>query len=493
MVFRRYLSTGGELFFAGNILVKQLPRILFILSLAVLSLGGCSMFTPQLRETAPIAMPDRFSLFTEADGGPGQWWHAFGSVELNGLVNEALSGNFDIRTAAAKVKQAEAEALKAGAELAPTLDYAGSGEKSWQQTKTDNGGQASSQANTLIAGLSASYEVDLWGRLQALHTAELLEYQATREDLDAAAVTIAADVITAWVDILSVRQQITILEKQIDINQRMLKLQELRFVNGKADALAVSQQNESLAAARAILPTLQLQEEQQCNALAVLLGRAGKGDVTLHQAELPDLIPLPATGLPADLLASRPDVRSAGLRLKEADWQVSAARANRLPSMTLSADAVFSSSSMELLFSNWVSTLAASITGPLFDAGYRSAEVELARAQADQYLTTYAQTVAEAIQEVEDSLVTEKRQTEYISRLNEQLQATRVTVKDANLQYMNGQDNYLSYMSAWTSVQALERQLVTEQATLIKNRVTLYRTLGGDWTRTLLASASSNP
>jgi len=202
------------------------------------------------------------------------------------------------------------------------------------------------------------------------------------------------------------------------------------------------------------------------------------------------LIPLPKTGLPADLLASRPDVRAAGLRLKEADWQVSAAKADRLPAMTLSTEAVFSSSSLDLLFSNWISSLAASITGPLFDAGSRAAEVELAAAGTDEYLTAYAQTVAEAVQEVENSLITEKRQTEYINLLKDQLDASRITVKNAHLQYMNGQDNYLDYLTAWTTAQSLERQLVEEQATLVKNRVTLYRTLGGDWTKKLIPDLS---
>ncbi len=435
-------------------------------------------------------MPDRFSLYTESDPGPGKWWQAFGNHELNALVDEALSGNFDIRTAISKLKQARAEARKAGADLFPTLDYDAAAEKSRQQTKTDDDGRSSTQSKNLSAGLSASYELDLWGRLRALHNSELLEYQATREDLEAATVTVAADVTTAWIDILSVRQQISILEEQIKINQQILNLQELRFMNGQADSLDVSQQSEALAEAKAILPTLQLEEEQQGNALAVLLGRAGKGNITISRTHLPHLIPLPKTGLPADLLASRPDVRAAGLRLKEADWQVSAAKADRLPSMTLSTEAAFSSSSLDLLFSNWISSLAASITGPLFDAGSRAAEVELAAAETDEYLTAYAQTVAEAVQEVENSLITEKRQTEYINLLKDQLDASRITVKNAHLQYMNGQDNYLDYLTAWTTAQSLERQLVEEQATLVKNRVTLYRTLGGDWTKKLIPDLS---
>ncbi len=462
-------------------------KYLCCLAAAGVLLAGCSMFTPEIRPQTPIALPEHYNpLYTDADPGPGKWWQAFGSKELNALVDRALSDNFDVKTALSKVRQAEASARKAGADLSPSLDGNLGGEKQWQQTKTDAKGRSSSESKTFFTGLSAGYELDLWGRLAALHTSEILEYEATREDLEAASVTVAADVVTAWVDILSLRRQIAILEEQIKMNRQMLKLQELRFLNGQADTLDVSQQREALAEARSSLPILKQKEEQQLSALAVLLGQAGASGVSITDADLPALIPLPKTGLPADLLASRPDVRAAGLRLKSQDWKVSAAKSDRLPSLTLSADAVFSSNALDLLFSNWISTLAASVTGPLFDGGKKAAEVDRARAEADQYLTAYARTVAEAVQEVEDSLIAEKRQGEYIVLLNEQLHVTRLTVKDARLQYMNGQDNYLSYLTAWTSVQRLERQLIDEQATQVKNRIALYRTLGGDWTKTLI-------
>jgi NodT family efflux transporter outer membrane factor (OMF) lipoprotein len=459
--------------------------------LLLVLLGGCAVFTPPVRDPAPIAMPERFSLYTEADPGPGAWWQGFASTELDRLVTEALSGNFDIRTAAARVAQAEAAARTSGAALLPTLDAEGGAQRSVQQSTTESGASSRTRSTELSAGLASGYELDLWGRLRALRNADLLAYQASRDDLNAAAMTVAADVVNSWVGILSVRRQISILDNQIAMNRRMLDLQKLRFLNGQATVLDVSQQNEALAAAKAILPTLQLEEETQMNALAVLLGRAGRGELSIEPTALPDLPPLPGTGLPADLLASRPDVHAAGLRLAEADWQVTAARADRLPSMNLSANALFSSGAMNLLFSNWVSTLAGSISAPLFDGGSRAAAVESARAGADEYLTAYASAVSTAIREVEDCLVTEKRQTEYLARLQEQLEAARQTLRDAQLQYTNGQDNYLSYLNSWTSVQALERQLVREQATLIQNRVGLYRALGGDWTRNAVPYVSS--
>ena len=459
------------------------------LFIIVLILAGCTLFQPQVRPDAPIDLPERYSLYNSDDPGPGRWWESFGSEELNRLVDQALAGNFDVRSAWALLKQADAVARQAGADLKPDLEYSAGAEKRWRRTKADGSGAERSDDETFSAGLTAAYELDLWGRLAALRQSETLELDASREDLDAAAVTVAAEVVTTWIDILSLRRQIDILNEQIDLNRRMLKLQVLRFSNGQSDALEVAQQKEVLAKAKANLPPLQLEEQVQRNALAVLLGLAGSGDLAVDQSTLPKLISLPAAGMPADILAARPDVRAAGLRLKSTDWQVSAARADRLPALTLSADATFSSDSLDLLFSNWVATLAASIAGPIFDGGYRAAEVDRVRAEAGEALAAYAQTVAEAIQEVEDSLATETRQAEYITLLEEELEASRASMKASRLQYLNGQANYLDYLSAWTSVQSLERQLVDEKATRIKNRVTLYRTLGGNWTRNLAGDA----
>ncbi len=274
---------------------------------------------------------------------------------------------------------------------------------------------------------------------------------------------------------------------QINNNITLLNLQRLRFSNGRAGALDVSQQRQALAAAKAERPLLQRSEQQLINRLTLLLGKTTSSHLSIEQDRLPSLIALPATGLPADLLAARPDVRAAGLRLHAADWTVSAARADRLPDMALSAQAAFSSGSLDLLFDNWIITLASSITGPLVDGGRRTAEVSRTRAVAEERLSSYAKTVAVAVKEVEDTLVGEDRQGAYVLLLNDQLRAARLTLKDARLQYRNGRSDYLSYLTAWTSVQRLERQLVNEEATLIKNRVALYRTLGGDWTGHMIA------
>lgn len=457
--------------------------------------SGCAAFTPVERPDAPLEIPLQYSLYGAETPGPDNWWKSFDSAELNRLVETALGANYDIQIAAAQLRQADAVARQAGAGLWPAVDAEAGAGVTRQQSKTAAGAPAANaESQTWTAGLAASYEVDLWGRLRAGRTAEILNAQASEADLATARMTVAASVVETWVDLLSVRKQERILEKQIHTNQTLLELEKLRFANGQATALDVSQQREALAAAKAQMPSLRISEQQLLSSLAILLGKATQPDLEGESADLPTLLPLPSVGIPADLLAARPDVRAAGLRLKSADWSVAAARADRLPNITLSASAAFSSGSLDLLFDNWLLNLAGSVTGPVFDAGSRKAEVERARAEADEYLATYAQTVASAVHEVEDNLVSEKQQGLYIALLGEQLDAARTTLKDARLQYINGQGDYLSYLTAWSSVQDLERQLIAEQANQIKYRVALYRALGGAWTEPPAAEAAAgNP
>jgi multidrug efflux system outer membrane protein len=455
-----------------------------LMILAALFLEGCSTFSPKVRDDAPIDMPKQYTLFSESEGGPDLWWQAFNSKELNELVGDSLSNNFDIQTAWARLKQAQAVAQKTNANKMPTLDYDGGAQyRRIESRLSSDDDVTTTDDQAWRLGMAASYEMDLWGKLHSRRQAEAYRLEAARHDHDAAVVTVSAKVTTTWVDILATRQNISILLKQINNNEKLLKLQRLRFMNGRAKALGVSQQRGALAAARAELPLLQLRERQLINSLVFLMGKATASDLNLRQKTLPEVIPMPATGLPVDLLAARPDVRAAGLRLQAADWEVVTARADRLPAFALSAQGIFSSGSLDLLFDNWVANLAAGIAGPLFDGGRRTAEVERVRAVAEERLASYAGTVANAVREVEDSLVAEDRQRVYLQRLTEQLQAVRLTLKAAGVQYQNGQGDYLSYLIAWTGLQRLERQVVTEKATLIKNRVALYRTLGGDWMR----------
>lgn len=458
---------------------KTLPTLMAILILA-LSTTGCSFFSPAPRGPMTSLLPETFSLYSEQATPPDKWWKTFDNKELNGLVLEALAANLDIQAAWARLRQIRATAVQAGAGQYPTLDASGGYTHTRSGTNASDGSEITYADNHSL-GLSAGYEADLWGRVEATAASGELDALASREDLNTAAMTVAGEVVSKWLQIQMQRQKKQILAQQIQANQIYLELIELRFRNSLATALDVYQQRENVARVKAELPPVESEEQILLHELAILLGRPA-GAVEVADAALPQLSALPGLGLPSDLLANRPDIRSAGLKLHSADWTVAAARADRLPSISLGADAAYSGAQLATIFHNWMFTLAAAIAGPIFDGGHSAAEVEKARGVVEERLADYRLTVLTAFKEIEDALAQEKWQARYIEARRTQLEAARVNLNEATVRYRQGLEDYLPVLNALLSVQELELSEVQDQTNLILYRVALHRALGGNWT-----------
>jgi len=402
-----------------------------------------------------------------------------GNMELDCLVRQGLKGNYDLKVKRARIDQAQASLEKEEASLAPGLDFSLGGSKKHSQTKINSSrGAVSDGSHSWDGSLTGSYTVDVWGEAAAGIQAKVHALEGARQDLNDASLALTADISRTWINIISVRNRLKLLHSQIKVNTTHLDLQKLRFFNGRASALDVSQQRESLAKAMSTVPLLEKEEKQLLNSLGFLMGETPGQPVQVSTNDLPAMGEKIAPGIPADLLENRSDIQAARVRLMASQSGVEAARADLLPSFTLNASALFSSGSLDLLFHNWVATLGASLAGPLFDGGQRRAEVERTRAVVRENLNLYAKTVAQAIREVEDSLVGIDRQKAYIHQLEQELEVTRLTLKDARVQYLNGQSSYLNYLTAWSAIEKLERQLVSERAGLAKEQISLYRVMG---------------
>jgi outer membrane protein, multidrug efflux system len=189
-------------------------------------------------------------------------------------------------------------------------------------------------------------------------------------------------------------------------------------------------------------------------------------------------------GIPAELLEQRPDIRAAGLRLQAADWQLAAAKADRLPAVRLTSD-ISSSGDFADLFDNWLLNLAGNLTAPLLDGGQRSAEVDRNQAIIREQLAAYRETVLTAIREVEDALISEQKLQEQQIALRHQLNLAEQALSIAKNRYQKGLSTYLPVLTELQSVEQLQQNLLTQQLDLLTNRVTLHRALGGDWTEQL--------
>lgn len=440
---------------------------------------SCSPFNPVDDPNTPGQLPTAYSLYNGTLDFSSPWWEAVGLPELSRLIDEALSGSFTLKEAWARLQQARALADQAGAARYP--DLSGSVFVDYARRRSAIAGNGSQSEETYGLGLVSNYELDLWGRVRSQREAALFTVKATQADLHTASVSVAAEVANRWVRIISLRLQKLLLEKQLENNLTFLELIELRFRNGIVSALDVYQQKQVVESVRARIPLVEAETQLLMHQLAVLLGRPPRSDLGLTQMELPVIGRLPAVGLPADLLANRPDVRAAGMRLQAAGWQVAAARANRLPALRFTADAQYGGSDLALLFDTWLLSLAANLTAPILDGGRRAAEVDLTQAQADENLWTYRQAVLTAVKEVEDAMTSEIRQREHIKGLQAAKDAARRGLEEAITRYRRGLSDYLPVLTQLLAVQDLERNLISQQEQLILFRVGLYRALGGGW------------
>ncbi len=451
----------------------------FILTIIFLLVASCAPFKPQERQSPEGELPRSFSLYTSESEPEARWWEEFNDPDLNVLITEALSDNLTLKEAWSRLVQTRALAVQAGAALYP--DLTGTAEADYARQRSDNGSRKTISNEDYSLGVISSYELDLWGRIRAGRESALLEVTAAREDLNTAAMTLAAEVANRWVNIISQRMQKRLLERQLQTNLTILELIELRFRMSMVSALDVYQQKQVVEDIMAEIPLVEAEEQVLRHELALLLGKPPGTSLKISREDLLEPAEIPATGLPADLLSSRPDLRRAGMRLQAADWQVAAARANRLPAIRLTAGAQYGKGDMDVLFNNWLLSLAGNLTAPIFDGGRRAAEVDRRQALVDENLFTYRQAVLTAIKEVEDALVVEAKQREHIRALENVMLSARKALEEAGIRYRNGLTDYLPVLTQLLAVQGLERNLIRQQAILLNARVSLYRSLGGTW------------
>ena len=424
----------------------------------------------------PVALPEAFSAQGEAPT-PGKWWTAFGDAQLNSLIDQALQDNFSLRIAWDRLDQARAVAAQSGAPLLPSLD--GNADASRTVRKASGVGRTYNTDYSL--GLVASYEADLWGRVRSTHDAEQLNAYASDEDVNAAAVTVTAEIAQTWHKLIEQRGQLSLLDEQIKTNQTHVDVITLKFRRGQVFATDVLQQRELVESSRGDRVLVESGVKVLEHQLAVLSGRSPGSVVFDVPEELPSLPPLPATGLVADWLRRRPDVRAAELRVRAADRRVAAAIADQFPKLGLTINAETSAERVRDLFDNWLAGLAANLAAPLFDAGQRRAEVKRARAAVSEQLSSYGQVVLNSVREVEDALSQEASQARYVASLVKQLELAKRSTDQTLENYTKGTMDFTRYLTTLLSHQQLQRSHLQSRRDLVLFRIDLYRALAGGW------------
>ena len=460
--------------------------IFMLATLAATSLTLCSC-TPWVRQAnvnTVIAAPEAFSL-SGSGKVPDKWWTVLGDAELDKLIETALRDNLDLISTWDRLAEARATARRSDAGLYPSLTGNGGASRTRTETHKGPGGFAAAKGTTYTSnfslGLVASYEVDLWGRVRSTSDASALDVLVSQEDLDAAAITLTAEVAQTWYRLLESGEQIKLLDSQIETSKQVLELVQLRFGLGKVPAIDLLQQRQQLESKMAEKAQTRSRRTVLAHQLAVLLGKA-PGAFKASDGAFPIKLPeLPATGLSADLVRRRPDIRSAHYRVAAANKRVAAAIADRFPRVSLSLQGGSATNKVHDLLDNWFATLAANLTAPILDGGARAAEVDRTKAVASRQLHTYAQKILIAIKEVEDALAREARQREYIVSLDKQLKLSDEVIVKTRQRYANGDKavDYLRTLATLESHQRLQRTTLLARRELIDIRIGLYRALAG--------------
>jgi len=428
---------------------------------------------------ASVPTPARLPISFTASGQrelPERWWTDFGDPALDRLVEAALLGNFDLRTFWDRLAQFEAIAAGEGAARRLTVDATAGAEGSVTRREHEN-----LDTTDFRLGIAARYELDFWGRLRAREEAAGFDVRASEEEVRTAAISLSALVATTWYQLVERREQIALLEEQNRTNAQILELIELRFQQGQFAAADVLRQRQLIEATRGDGVLAEADAELLENLLAVLLGRAPGRPLRIGEARRLELPSLPDTGVPARLVERRPDVRSAFYRVLASDRDVAAAIADRYPRFSLSGLLRTNSGGAGELFRTWFASLLLEGVQPILDGGARGAELDRTRAVVSERLSDYGATILTALREVEDALVGERRQREFLRSLDRQIELSEEVLDRIRDRYLNGAVGYLDTLQAIISLQNLQRSRVLANHRLIEFRINLCRALAGGW------------
>jgi NodT family efflux transporter outer membrane factor (OMF) lipoprotein len=464
------------------------------LAAVALALSACSLLgkgpqPPGIASNMPAAWAEQ--PLSDAAVTAHDWWRSFNSQELSALIAEALNANPDLVIATERVHQAEAQVRIAGASLFPELGF-GAG-TSRRETRPDGGSWSASSGSN--ATLSASYELDLWGRNAAGVRSAQFSLRSTRYDLETVRLTLVAGVASAYFQVLSLRGRLAVARENLVIADRVFAVVDARFRNGAASALDLARQQSAVLGQRAAIPPLELQERQTLFALALLLGRppegfnAGfaprlNGAAPAPALKLTDLlVPRIAPGLPADLLTRRPDLASAEAQLASANANVAVARAALLPGIQLTASAGLASSVLINFLNAPTATVAlgASVAQSIFDGGRLRSQVDVAASREREVVENYRKAILAALADVESALASSSR-TGAQELLQEQiLEQARRALRLAEIRYREGVDDLLTVLDAQRTLFQAEDQLAQIRLARLQASLGLFKALGGGW------------
>jgi len=464
----------------------------------LLALSGC-VSVPELKWPSfdlPAAAPASNQGASLPQQRLDTWWTLYGDPSLDRLMEEALAHNADLRLAAARVDEAQANLRLADGARYPTLG-ASAGISRNRSSGANSFNPPVLLSNKFQAGLDAAYEIDWWGRYRSASQAAQADLLASEMGREVIRNGLTATAANAWFNLRTLDAQLKLADQTLANRRAWLELQKLRQRVGEASELEFSQAEAELAAVEATRAQLVRALGQQENALAVLLGRSprqlaeGKPERADALPQVPDV----PGGLPSDLLSRRPDIRQAEAGLRAADARIDEARAAIFPSLALTANLGSESKDLSDLFSGPATVwgLAASLAQTLYNAGRTEAALQATLARREQALIGYEQAVRLAFGETLDALVAVRQSREQGEAETRRVAAQRRAAELAELRYRNGESSHIEVLDAQRNLYQAEQNRLDAELARLAAAANLFKALGGGFRADRQAGPSSQP
>jgi NodT family efflux transporter outer membrane factor (OMF) lipoprotein len=468
--------------------MKWQPFALAIFGGTCIALAACSVGPAYKRPDIPLPGQWHESAAGANGARPGSaaavwpaadWWHGFGSARLDELIAEAERANDDLAGAVARVEEADAQVRIAGAALLPAVDLGAAATRE----RAEVTGLGPRVYNTFNPQLTASYELDFWGKNRALRNAARAAALGSRYDQQTVALTVVSSVATTYFQALELRDRIEVARQNLQNGEKILAGFKAEQSAGTATGLDVAQQETTVALLNAALPPLLQQFRQTVYALAVLIGKTPES-VDVEAGSLDGLSkPAVVEGLPSQLLTRRPDVAEAEQQLIAANADITVARAALFPSIQLTALGGYESSALASLISppNRVYSIAAGLAQPIFHGGALRGQVAYSNARYTELLTTYHKTVLTAFSNVEGALVAARQTAEQQRRQEVAVVTARRAFEFAQTQMSAGIVNILTVLNTENALFSAQDELVQVNYLHLQALVDLFTALGGGW------------
>ena len=464
--------------------MKSKIKISLFLFAVLTLLGGCAVGPNYKRPAVQTPEGFRFAAGQTTNSlGDLPWWQVFQDPVLQGLIGTAITNNYDLKQAVARVEQAREQAAVANSAFFPQIGYGGDigrGRNALYNAPAALDGQTESSAQLT---LNAAWEIDIWGRIRRSSEAARAQYLATDEARRGVMITLVSDVATAYFQLLQFDQQLAIQRAATNAYAGSYRIFSDRLFNGVASKLETDRAAAALANAAATIPQLEIQVATTENQLNVLLGRTPGPIARNSLTNQPQLTPEIPAGIPSELLRRRPDVLGAEQSLIAANANIGVSVANFFPQIGLTT--FLGRASPELSsFTGGAGNLwdlGGTMSGPVFQGGALRAQYRASKAKFEESKAAYQQTVLTAFQEVSNALITRQKLAEENVYDGQAAVALAESVDLATQRYLNGKSGYYEVLQAQQELYPTQQQQIQTQVGELLAVVQLYKALGGCW------------